>query len=96
MLVTGLTAQTVQLTPTKCLKKGAFSLNGFYGGVYLFDEAMNKRQSITDLKYHNNIGINCKYMINKTIGFGLEYTYSRSSFTEYLYSHGFCQTLQYV
>ena len=88
----GLTAQTVQSTLIKCVKKGTFSLNGFYGGTYLFDEAMNKRQYMNDLKYRNNIGINCEYMINKIVGLGLEYTYTRSSFNEYLYDYGWCGT----
>ena len=84
----GLTAQTVQSTLIKCVKKGTFSLNGFYGGTYLFDEAMNKRQYMNDIKCQNNIGINCEYMINKIVGLGLEYTYTRSRINEYSNFYG--------
>ena len=89
-------AQTNNKDDELCVKQGKFILDAYYGYPYLFGsyikQIANTNYSNVQVTNYNHLGGKFEYMLNNTIGLGIEYTYASTvakySETQSVYQNG--------
>ncbi len=89
-------AQDTNKDDEKCVKQGKFIIDAYYGYPYLFgsyiQQIANSNYNNVQVTNLNHLGGKFEYMLNKTIGLGIDYTYASSiakySETNSVYQNG--------